>query len=1640
MTDATTQTDIDNSGTTTLNITIPNSQVSIFHYDSLATSENPQDAIHSSKLRNRANAHRAARPVSGVIVQPDGDSMSVVSVSLSNRLSVYSLVSSAHSVDKPIDALGSLVFANGSEVISLEVLSPAVADPTEVKESEDSYLKSKLTGISQKSKHSTQENKSTDLLQTVSYENSENESLSNFENVPNPNHLNVEVASPQNPQIDNDSSTIIPQKNLVEILVTPSSLCDPNTPNDESDTVSSEVNSTEIISQLPMLDRGFPGISKSIEPDNPISEISEATGVNIFVPELEEQDILPSAAEFQKPLPYLPSSKHSDSENSLIGPEVTPLPPGTPPLKVPSTPGSSTRGSPRMDISSQIDLNTQFPLIMDATLPTLGFTETINNHDVSRLEEIVSSWPVLKAGYVLRRDVLVSGRRIHNHRSTPHTHWPGLSSTRRGSSPSSTRTNSRKMSISNISTTAADLVSNSSRLFSRSFSNLLAKKPVVGLSRPIPHSNLYHNSNSIDSDSADTLSVVSTTPVSPMSTQVYSPTYEHLLDDDWNVYYAEIRGCYMLFYQVHSDTNLMSMGSRRTSVNPPATPLGVEAESPPYKSFLQRNNSSTLKSNNSQLKKVLKVFNKKSLKIPKNNYKDSSQRANSILDVGLNIKSRKSRGSFSGVGGSTTSVDSVSIASHKSSDSNQSGVSNLTFSAVDKPKQKSLVSYMSLKSSEVQEINHSQLDQMMGHNSNSEILTPTYLLLSTVGPKKVFNVPIPENSTTSNSQSFIPTDQTVFDLILWEELLTNNPSTPTAAPFPKESSPVTSYFPTVTSSSVSLYDFGNKKNTSTPRMSSSSSRGSIPNSSFMLMNYTESTARRIELSEWLNAINSVIESEKSRLNKTQEPSVTQSGLEPRVPTIDVKDPYISPPRPTHHRTTVSDNIGSGVLSPPRSDFMTRPIKNTGKLIIEKFKSDPSTAPSKFQISEPMNPVKIDSSNPITIKSEKLERSSSNREPTKHATGSSPALSPIALPSTKIVQGVFKDITRGKEKDKKNFADQPVIVPIPQHTNQQKAFLGLFKKGSQAFTPLNQPTDIVEVSAPAGVPALINSVMTGLFQPAGGVRILRSETISSKTSTLRRRVGTPTSRPQSGVSQSTGELSTSPLPAPEIPLTLRKCIALVEEIGLETEGLYRVPGSVATVDRLRRLFEADASKVLLYPPAFHSPLVSALSSPFISDFTPNISRRASRMSLTETVSSARSSLDTAAPLLEKNRSLPSKYHKTKSTKSQALQSNQNQPNFFSFYNSQNKDSHTQVVTAKELSQNANSSLYDNDVHVVTGVIKSFLRNGLPPNKEPLCTYASYDQFIEAAHIEDWRNRMIAIQDLVHFLPPHHFATLKFVCDHLYRVSQNSGKNRMNSRNLAIVFGPNILQPPPPLDINRMMEDMQSQCSLVEVMIDQCEWVFGPIEFEEEAVPDDLSDNGDADEELAKEIEGFDGTVYGFDEHGQMGPYASLGRFSPQLPASARQSMVLGEQLCNQEPKGENPESSVEMPSPFLGLTSSDNEDSSESWSNVAVVGIDTSAFSNINTTARTEISPVQVAEQTSSSRNQMLHHSNSKRERRRGVVETPPLSTSLVESYFSNRNDAAARPNEMIGEVKQSSDRTNQQSLSQQTSSLSRNQH
>jgi hypothetical protein len=70
--------------------------------------------------------------------------------------------------------------------------------------------------------------------------------------------------------------------------------------------------------------------------------------------------------------------------------------------------------------------------------------------------------------------------------------------------------------------------------------------------------------------------------------------------------------------------------------------------------------------------------------------------------------------------------------------------------------------------------------------------------------------------------------------------------------------------------------------------------------------------------------------------------------------------------------------------------------------------------------------------------------------------------------------------------------------------------------------------------------------------------------------------------------------------------------------------------------------------------------------------------------------------------------------------------------------------------------------------------------------------------------------------LHELPDHHFETLKFLLLHLKKVVEHSTANKMEARNLAIIFGPTLVRT---ADDNMvtMVNDMSHQCQIIEMLI-------------------------------------------------------------------------------------------------------------------------------------------------------------------------------------------------------------------------------
>uniref|UniRef100_A0A7N8YRD0 Rac GTPase-activating protein 1 n=1 Tax=Mastacembelus armatus TaxID=205130 RepID=A0A7N8YRD0_9TELE len=92
----------------------------------------------------------------------------------------------------------------------------------------------------------------------------------------------------------------------------------------------------------------------------------------------------------------------------------------------------------------------------------------------------------------------------------------------------------------------------------------------------------------------------------------------------------------------------------------------------------------------------------------------------------------------------------------------------------------------------------------------------------------------------------------------------------------------------------------------------------------------------------------------------------------------------------------------------------------------------------------------------------------------------------------------------------------------------------------------------------------------------------------------------------------------------------------------------------------------------------------------------------------------------------------------------------------------------------------------DINVITGVLKDFLRN-LP---EPLLTFHLNKTFMKAAEIQDDDNSLAMLYQTINELPQPNRDTLACLMIHLQKVSQ-SVNTKMDVNNLARVFGPTLV---------------------------------------------------------------------------------------------------------------------------------------------------------------------------------------------------------------------------------------------------------
>uniref|UniRef100_A0A672H310 Rho GTPase activating protein 23 n=1 Tax=Salarias fasciatus TaxID=181472 RepID=A0A672H310_SALFA len=118
----------------------------------------------------------------------------------------------------------------------------------------------------------------------------------------------------------------------------------------------------------------------------------------------------------------------------------------------------------------------------------------------------------------------------------------------------------------------------------------------------------------------------------------------------------------------------------------------------------------------------------------------------------------------------------------------------------------------------------------------------------------------------------------------------------------------------------------------------------------------------------------------------------------------------------------------------------------------------------------------------------------------------------------------------------------------------------------------------------------------------------------------------------------------------------------------------------------------------------------------------------------------------------------------------------------------------------------------DLNVISSLLKSFFRK-LP---EPLFTDEKYNDFIAANRMEDAEDRLKTMKKLIQNLPDHYHHTLRFLVEHLKKVADHAEKNKMEPRNLALVFGPTLVRTSED-NMTDMVTHMADRYKIVETLI-------------------------------------------------------------------------------------------------------------------------------------------------------------------------------------------------------------------------------
>jgi hypothetical protein len=124
------------------------------------------------------------------------------------------------------------------------------------------------------------------------------------------------------------------------------------------------------------------------------------------------------------------------------------------------------------------------------------------------------------------------------------------------------------------------------------------------------------------------------------------------------------------------------------------------------------------------------------------------------------------------------------------------------------------------------------------------------------------------------------------------------------------------------------------------------------------------------------------------------------------------------------------------------------------------------------------------------------------------------------------------------------------------------------------------------------------------------------------------------------------------------------------------------------------------------------------------------------------------------------------------------------------------------------------------HVVAGILKLWIRS-LP---EPLLTFQLHDEFSSATKDKPEADAVRAVRAAIDRLPRANKACLHRLVTFLSLVEQNSAKNKMNAKNLSIVFSPQLLRSRKTQSMLNFADMSSTTFDCVSFMIEHCRDIF------------------------------------------------------------------------------------------------------------------------------------------------------------------------------------------------------------------------